>query len=151
MKKFLLLALVAVLGLFSLFGLFGVLLVSDSYAAGSDSAYVVVRCTVSLSIQVLPATNYVYFTGAAVGNGISAGEAWVSTNVIVANTGSGCIETWTLQVSTQHQSASIPVGGAWNGGWADTTTANAGWDLGTTMIDNGVNKVVLAACFKNAA
>jgi len=110
-----------------------------------------VKCTVSLSIQVLASTNYVYLNNCNNGtNGISAGEAWVSSNVVVANNGSGCIETWTLNITTQNVATTL-------GTWLDTGTVNGmAWTLAsnwtnTAPIANGVNQVVLAACFKSVA
>jgi hypothetical protein len=134
------------------FAIVGLMYSSNAYAAATnpDYAYVVVKCTVSLSIQVLATTNYVYLNNCNNGtNGISAGEAWVSSNVVVANNGSGCIETWTLQVTTQNVATTL-------GTWLDTGTVNGmAWTLATNMANTlpsvgGVNQVVLGACFKSA-
>jgi hypothetical protein len=145
MKK--LLSLVLALVLFSAIGL---LTSTASAATNPDYAYVVVRCTVSLSVQVVSPNYYVY-TSSQAGAGISASDIVVTSNVVVQNNGSGCIETWTLNVTSQDYSTSD------NGPWiANALPAGAPWILSTNMANTlpsaaGVNQVVLGACFKSVA
>ena len=115
-----------------------------SYAAAQDYAYVIVKCTVSLSVQVVAPSIQVYTSTPNAGAGISAGQVFVSSYVTVQNNGSGCIETWTLQVSSQDYCATA------GGSYIANDGSGAAWALGSTIADNGINKVVLAACFKSA-
>ena len=149
MRKLLLLAAVAVLGLFSLFGLFGVLLVSDAQAATSDNGYVIVRCTITVSVQVLSLDSTWYVNGnAANGPGTTCNQSYVSglSSITVMNNSSGAITKWQVYVSTIQNLgvASDPKGTGWTG---DNPT-NGGWSLASA---SGLNAAALFAVFKTSA
>jgi len=138
-KLFLLLAAVAILG---------VTFVSRSYAATSDNAYVVVRCTVDVSVDVIGTGDAdTVYMGTWNNPHYDAGpdSVYVSSYVTVRNTSSGAITKWQLAISTQQQSET-PFSG-----FAATDATYPAWSYGTALTDNGANKVVLAAVFKSTA
>lgn len=142
-KLFLMLLAASVVGLFA----------AAAQAAGNDSAYVVVRCTVDVSVDVAPTGTdnaWVPYTGAAPGTGPYNGgvnQIYVSTGVAVRNTSSGAITNWRLDlISTQTYSATPDIAT-----FANTTTAYPNWTYGNNLTDNGANKIVIAAVFKSAA
>jgi hypothetical protein len=114
-----------------------VLLVTDAHAINPDNAYVVVKCTMTTSIDVLNGTDYVKING---GTAVGPNEVWISSYVAVRNDGTGSITRWSMRISTQHYSTDGST-------WQDTTTANVGWSYGTALANNGLNQAVLAAVF----
>jgi hypothetical protein len=110
---------------------------TSARAINPDTAFVVVKCTMTTSIDVLSGTDYVKING---GIAVAPNEIWVSSYVAVRNDGTGSITRWSLRISTQHYSTDGST-------WQDTTTANVGWSYGTTLTNNGLNQMVLAAVF----
>jgi hypothetical protein len=113
------------------------LALSAAQAINPDVGYVIVKCTMTTSIDVLNGTDYVKING---GTAVAPNELWISSYVAVKNDGAGSITNWRLRISTQHYSTDGST-------WQDTTTANVGWAYGTTLTNNGLNQVVLAAAF----
>jgi hypothetical protein len=121
-----------------LFAIAGVsFLAPSAFAINPDVGYVIVKCTMTTSIDVLNGTDYVKING---GIAVAPNEIWISSYVAVKNDGTGSITRWSLRISTQHYSTDGST-------WLDTTTSNVGWGYGETLTDNGLNNVVLAAAF----
>lgn len=140
-KLFFMLLAASVVGLFA----------STVKAADWDNAYVVVRCTVNVSVDVAPTGTdnaWVPYINDAPGTGPYNGgvnQIYVSTGVAVRNTSSGAITNWTLHlVSTQTYSATPDIAD-----FANTTTAYPDWTYGNNLTANGPNKIVIAAVFKS--
>jgi len=136
--------LVLVLGLGLVTGL-----AAGIFAATNDSAYVIARCTVTISVRVgviadvdADDTDDMLFQTSGLNS------VYISTYVNVTNNGTGAITKWTLHISTQWQAASISYNDT---GWSATDASYPAWTYGANLTDNSANRVVLAAVFKNAA
>lgn len=105
--------------------------------AQTDDAYITVRCTVTVSVDVLDAYDRVGSTTVA----FSPGEVWISTYVQVQNNSDGALTSWQLQISTQEYSTDGIT-------WTAATDLEA-WTISTDGTP-GIDEVVIQGIFKNA-
>ena len=156
MKKTML-ALVLLLGVAGLVSFVGVMDVSAAATGytNEDAGYVIVRCTISISVDVLDTNATWYIAGMSTGpiTGVSAGATYYSmstSSVSIRNSSSGAMTKWTVHVSTIQTKTwtSYANGEATLAtGWvADDVDVNlTGWRMGSVA---DINTCVLSACFK---
>ena len=132
MKK--LLSMLVALAIFAVVGLIS----SKAYAVDNDNAYVVVKCTVAISVDIDDSQD----VAGLAGNAPSA--IIMSTKPIhVDNTGVGSITHWSLKIAAAQ---TYSLDGAT--GWTGTDTYNVPWTFGATKTDIGLNQCTLAAVFE---
>ncbi|MBU2483270.1 MAG: hypothetical protein KJ760_19475 [Proteobacteria bacterium] len=111
---------------------------SGLFAATSDDAYVIARCTVSVSVLIPNTSEQVNLTAGGAG---SVNEVRISTFVWVMNDSDGAICKWALRVSSQNESNDGGVADPWA-----QVTAPTAWTLSTD--DTAApNEVVLRCAF----
>ncbi|MFH1369142.1 MAG: hypothetical protein ABII64_08450 [Elusimicrobiota bacterium] len=148
MKKYLVLALIAVSALIGFTAV-------DVLADESDNAYVIVRCTITISVDVLDGNATFYVSGMSTGSlsGFTPGATEYSkpNMVSINNNSSGALTKWTLHVSTIQTKAYSGSGNdpteILGTGWAADPVDIApytGWLLGD---QSGVLTCALAAVF----
>ena len=121
----------------------------------SDVGYVVVRCTISISVDVLDTNATWYIAGMSTGSiaGVSAGATYYSmtaSSVSIRNSSSGAMTKWTVHVSTiqaktwtAYGTGESSLATGWEGD--DVDMNKTGWLLGSA---SDINTCVLSACFK---
>jgi hypothetical protein len=114
------------------------MLVGAVHAATSDTAFVIVRCTTSISVDVLD-------TGIVEIPAGSPNDLQVSSYVTVRNDSSGSICKWSLQITNQEYSTDKASWNTASGATAWTMRANGG-----DASAGGVETAALLAVFKNA-
>ena len=146
--------LLGVAGLVSFVGVMDVSAAATGYT-NDDVGYVIVRCTISISVDVLDTNATWYIAGMSTGpiTGVTPGATYYSmstSSVSIRNSSSGAMTKWTVHVSTIQTKTWTSYG---NGeatlatGWvADDVDVNlTGWRMGSVA---DINTCALSACFK---
>ncbi|MCS7228046.1 MAG: hypothetical protein NZ839_03675, partial [Endomicrobia bacterium] len=131
---------------------FGVVIIGSSLFAQpytSDTGYVIVRCTVSISVDVLDANATAWFV--AVGtqtSTLSTGQTDVSiTSIAVRNTSSGAVLKYAVYVSSIQRSSD---GINWISDDDDFGSMIKGWYLTQDGVLDSVGEFQLAAVFASS-
>ncbi|MDW8055588.1 MAG: hypothetical protein RMJ13_02640 [Elusimicrobiota bacterium] len=87
----------------------------------TDHCYVIVRCTVTISINIDDTASLVHLSTAGPNVFVVSGSSYVT----VTNNSSGAICKWRVRVSTQEYTTQDPP----SGGWTVPTTGDYYWNL----------------------
>ena len=140
--------------LFAAAAILGAVFTAKSYALTTDNAYVVVRCTVSVAVEVQSDATAAYFMGAdgqdfwEITRALTVGTTEIATNAIqVRNTSVGAITKWKMKISAKE----VQTGDAGSEptGW-ENDTGDGAWTVGTSSGDAGPLIIKLYAAFKSA-
>lgn len=112
---------------------------------GTDYGYVIVRCTIAISVDVLDANATAWFVAVGTDAGLSPNQADVSISSIgVRNTSSGAVVKWAVLVSSIQRSED---GANWISDDDDMSKFIKGWFLTTDGTLDAIGEFQLAAVF----
>jgi hypothetical protein len=116
---------------------------------GSDVGYVIVKCTVTVDVDVLDNWSTAWFIYQGnMNNGLSAGQTDVSvTSITVKNNSSGAIVKYAVLVSSIQRNSATDGSGNWISDDDDTTAGIKGWYLSTDGIADSPGEFILWAVF----
>jgi len=114
----------------------------------TDEGYVIVRCTVTVDVDVLDEWATAWFVAKDNYNGLTPGQSYVSvTSITVRNLSSGAILKYAVLVSSIQRNTETNGSGAWISDDDNFAQGIKGWTLDSS---SGVCRFVLRAVFANA-